>query len=132
MINTEMIQKAVDWWADRITSSEGHSNGDYSLASIMGCALADSMMEPISDEKIAIFKEELFAQTETTMRERGVCYLACEYRPYRELAAAADKAGINRNNFPYKVDALIRSDGVVVSDGYRARNVWIYKVKGDG
>lgn len=37
----EAIEKAADWWAERILEDRPHSNGDNSFTSVTACLLAD-------------------------------------------------------------------------------------------
>lgn len=117
MIGDNEIQKAVNWWSDKLRSNSPHSNGDTGLASVMACIIADRGTKPVSDEQIAIFKEELTKSLEEHRADSWIS-LDCDYGPCRMLDAAAQKAGINVLNFPFKTGMEIREGKVRVSDGY--------------
>ncbi len=114
-VTKEAMEKAVNWWAEKVGGSQPHSNG---LASVMACMMADVGRKPVSESQIAVFKEEL-AKRITEVGERSRIFLSCDYGPCKMLSESAEIAGINVLNFPFKTDMTIL-DGkkVLVSDGY--------------
>ncbi len=115
--NKVVFEKAVNWWCEKLRGNAPHSNGDSSLPSIMACIMADRGTKPVTDEQIAVFKEELMKELEQSQDSFGIS-LECDYGPCRMLDAAAQKAGINVLNFPFKTGMEIRDGKVRVSDGY--------------
>lgn len=117
-VTKEAIEKAVNWWAEKVGGSQPHSNGDDGLASVMACMMADVGRKPVSKVQIATFKEEL-AKRIAEAGDRSQIFLSCDYGPCKMLSESAEIAGINVLNFPFKTDMTIR-DGkeVLVSDGY--------------
>lgn len=124
MTKTHAIKTAAKWWADKLKRRQPHSNGDNSSHSRFACLLADLGTEPITDEQLALFAEELEREIGKYMDENPDRYthIGCDYGPCRTLHEAAKKAGINALNFPYKTNMLIEQNGAVytvqVSDGY--------------
>ena len=118
----ESFDKAINWWADKISKREAHSNGDNSTSSVMACILADMGYKQPTEEQLKIFREELRNQLEQEYEEyKGMwaIFLGCDYGPGRALREAAKKADINDLNFPFKTNMRIEPDGkVLVSDGY--------------
>lgn len=125
MTRETAIKTAAKWWADKLRQRAPHSNGDNSPASVFACMFADMGTEAASEEKIAVFTEELEHQIQEHMdniNNRYVC-LDCDYAPCTLLAESAARAGINRLNFPFKTDMIIEQGismdyKVLVSDGY--------------
>lgn len=117
-VTKEAMEKAVNWWAEKVGGSQPHSNGNDGLASVMACMMADVGRKPVSESQIAVFKEEL-AKRITEVGERSRIFLSCDYGPCKMLSESAEIAGINVLNFPFKTDMTIL-DGkkVLVSDGY--------------
>ena len=124
MTKEEVIIVAVQWWSDKLMSGKPHSNGDNSPASVFACMFADIMAKSISKEQISIFEKELTgilnAEYDTQLFRYGFksIYIGCDYAPCNLLYTAANKAGINPNNFPYKTHMQIARNSVSVADGY--------------
>lgn len=59
ILEKETIEKAVNWWAEKVTANQPHSNGDNSNTSIVACLFIDSMAKKISEEQVEVFKKEL-------------------------------------------------------------------------
>ena len=118
----ESFDKAINWWADKISKRAAHSNGDSSTSSVMACIFADMGYKQPTEEQLKIFREELRNQLEQEYTEcNGTwdIFLGCDYGPGLILSKAAKKAGINELNFPFKTNMRIRPGGeVLVSDGY--------------
>lgn len=124
MTKTHAIKTAAKWWADKLGRREPHSNGDNSTRSVFACLLADSGTKAITDEQMVLFTEELERGIQNYMDKypHRHTFIGCDYGPDRVLGEAADKAGINYLNFPFKTNLLIEQIGdgytVKVSDGY--------------
>lgn len=58
-LTKETIEKAVNWWVEKVTANQPHSNGDNGYTSIVTCLLADSMVKKISKKQVEVFKKEL-------------------------------------------------------------------------
>lgn len=127
-VTKEMAHAMESWWGERINGDSIHDNGDNSLSSVLAGVLADSMNEPADEEKVTKFVDVL---TEKIIKEVeggafGLFYqLSTDYAPSRFLREAAEEAGINPNNFPWKTAMDIRKNEngelvAMVSDGYRA------------
>ena len=113
MSRDEMITVAVDWWANKLQNVH-HDNGDpiSALAMMMADMIAEKHKP--TEEQIDIFKREL----KTKIEERSECRLSCDYGPCKDLADAAEAAGIDNSRFPYKTYMVITEKEVRVSDGY--------------
>ena len=48
ILKKEIIEKAVNWWVEKVTANQPHSNGDNGYTSIVTCLLADSRTKKIS------------------------------------------------------------------------------------
>lgn len=53
----EAIEKAADWWAERILEDRPHSNGDNSFTSVTACLLADMGRQNITPNQADTFKK---------------------------------------------------------------------------
>ena len=112
-LTKETIEKAVNWWVEKVTANQPHSNGDNGYTSIVTCLLADSMVKKISKKQV-----EVKAWTEIS--------IWCDYGPCVMLEQAALEAGIPATNFPFKTWMYIsEKDGIEVHDGYGAPPVRI-------
>lgn len=124
MTKTHAIKTAAKWWTDKLKRREPHSNGDNSTSSVFACLLADSGTKAITDNQLVLFTEELERGIQNYMDKYPYrhTFIGCDYGPDRVLGEAADKAGINYLNFPFKTNLLIEQIGdgytVKVSDGY--------------
>ena len=117
------IKTAVKWWTDKLRRRSPHSNGDNGAASVFACLLADINAENIQNDKLDLFTTELENGIREAMtRNERFVWLGCDYGPDMVLRDAADKAGINYLNFPFKTNLCIEQIGdgysVKVSDGY--------------
>lgn len=118
MDRDKSIEKAVNWWAEKITNGCLHDNGARDASSVFACMLADIGAKNIEKQQVDIFKKEL---TRIIKGEEQLLdiWLSCDYGPGVLLGEAAEIAGINPLNFPFKTNLIIKSDGkVLVSDGY--------------
>lgn len=116
MINEEYVEKAVNFWVDKITSNEPQFNGDYSgpsiLASIMGTLLKKDSKP--TEEQIEMFKKELHDLIVT----KEPYMIITDYDPDEILSEAAEKADIKPTVFPWKHTMFFENNGVYVKEGY--------------
>ena len=117
------IKTAAKWWTDKLRRRSPHSNGDNGTASVLACMIADLKSENIQADKLTVFATELENGIREAMAQNERCvWLGCDYGPDLVLREAADKAGINYLNFPFKTHMSIEQMGdgysVEVSDGY--------------
>lgn len=124
MDRERVIEVAVNWWADKISKRHHHDNGDNSTASVMACLMADMGHKETTEEQVEVFKRELTALLTDEYEnffgksEHGSILLGCNYGPSLILDKAAEIAGINILNFPFKTFMYIGKGEVKVSDGY--------------
>ncbi len=116
-LTDEQIEKAVDWWAERIeqpTFDAGADSPEMELAEIM----ASMLTKPIAEGCIEKFKNEL----RSTLKDKDFNPwhgLHTDYHPNLILFEAAQASGVNENNFPWKTNMYFKDDGSVqVSSGY--------------
>lgn len=122
----ETIEKAVNWWAEKVTANQPHSNGDNGYTSIVTCLLADSTAKKISKKQVEVFKKELAMRIEKEAKAWAKISVGCDYGPCVMLEQAALEAGIPAANFPFKTWMYIsEKDGIVARDGYGAMPVKI-------
>lgn len=55
----EAIEKAANWWAERILEDRPHSNGDNSFTSVTACLLADMGRQNITPNQADTFKKSI-------------------------------------------------------------------------
>jgi len=117
-LTEEQIEKAVEWWADRVcapvfsglsaTDRADPVNDAYQMAEMM----ATIAVKPVDDSKRQAFidalKEELSSPDYNSWMGLGV-----DYGPDLVLARAAEKAGISISNFPWKTHMSFLEDGKV-------------------
>jgi len=134
-LSREVINKACEWWADRLKGPTfdhvGKSRSKLSKSELASSDAASLMAlqatEVVSAQQLDKFKEALAA--ELSSWDRNGSYhniLSCDYGPCQELADAAKVAGVNTANFPWKtVMWLAPSDGkkLSVALGYGAAPV---------
>ena len=126
ILEKEIVEKAVNWWAEKVTANQPHSNGDNGYTSIVTCLLADSTAKKISKKQVKVFKKELAMRIEKEAKAWTVISVGCDYWPCVMLEQAALKAGIPAANFPFKTWMYIsEKDGIEVRDGYGAPPVRI-------
>lgn len=101
-LTKETIEKAVNWWVEKVTANQPHSNGDNGYTSIVTCLLADSMVKKISKKQVEVFKKELAMRIEEEAKAWTEISIGCDYGPCVMLEQAALEAGIPATNFPFK------------------------------
>ena len=109
---------AAAWWAGKIGGNTRHGNGDTSLSSAFAMWMADAGQETPSSEQINAFKTALIRGIEELALRMREVPLFCDYGPGGILHNAAEEAGINELNFPFKTGMFVSPDQVRVSDGY--------------
>ena len=118
-LTDEQIEKAVNWWAERIeqpTFDAGADSPEMKLAEAMAQMLTSTVAEGCTEK----FKNELRSalKKEDFDPWHGI---HTDYHPDPILFEAAKEAGVNENNFPWKSSMYFRDDGSVqVSLGYGA------------
>lgn len=119
------IKTAAKWWADKLRQRAPHDNGDKSRSSAFAMILADMLTTPMSEDQLIHFQKALEEGIDRDLKEHGEALggvMGCDYGPCNLLSAAAEQAGININNFPYKTYMHIKNTGddytVLASDGY--------------
>lgn len=122
---------AADWWVKKISSNAPHSNGDRSAINLFAMALADYGRSPITEEQLDIFKAEVVKGIEEYPYNCAID-LYCDYGPGLILRDAADKAGINHLNFPYKTGMYVSETEVRVKEGYGQPYDTIWRKQADG
>ena len=119
MVDEKIVKTAVEWWAEKISGNEPHSNGDNSPVNRIAMMIADSGRKNITEDQLNFFKEELSQGIKEHFTENEYdLFLCVDYTPCTLLNKAAEKSGINVLNFPFKTDMRIYSNCVEVSDGY--------------
>lgn len=124
MTRETAIKTAAKWWADKLRQRAPHDNGDNSRSNQLAMILADMLTTPMSEDQLTRFQKALEEGIDQDLKEHkgygGT--MGCDYGPCNLLSAAAEQAGINLNNFPYKTHMHIKNTGddytVLVSDGY--------------
>nr|UWD64126.1 MAG: BTG family protein [Bacteriophage sp.] len=120
-LDKKTIEKAINWWAEKVTANQPHSNGDNGYTSIVTCLFADSTAKKISKKQVEVFKKELAMRIEKEAKAWTKISVGCDYWPCVMLEQATLKAGIPAANFPFKTWMYIsEKDGIVVRDGYGA------------
>lgn len=125
----EAIEKAANWWAERILEDRPHSNGDNSFTSVTACLLADMGRKNITPDQADMFKKALAKRMAEYAESRMFNHFSimCDYGPCGMLIDAANEAGISAANFPFKTTMFVtEKDGIMVRDGYGASVVKLW------
>lgn len=125
MINAETPGHAVaQWWAEQL-GAPTFNNGD-GLTSLLASAL-NGNPGPLSPAQVDLFVEDLAVRVNDSLAVRESYNeglprvpLGTDYHPDRELAEAAEGAGIPASRFPWKTMTWTTPDYVTVSLGYGA------------
>ncbi len=117
-LTEEQIEKAAEWWADRVCKptfsglSDEERKDPRNLQYQLAEAMASTLVEPVgSDQRqqfIDALKEELM-----NPEYNPFWGLDVDYHPCLTLANAAKKAGIPSTNFPWKTRMRFSEGGVV-------------------
>ena len=130
-IPKEVAEVTAKWWADKISGDVKFDNGDTSFGGLMCAAMAKTLVKSVTDEQKKTFVDKL---TEIILKNQFDC-VSVDYHPDGQLKEAAEAAGINENNFPWKTvtwmlyDKETDSFRVVVREGYCADSQQIYPVQ---
>lgn len=108
---------AADWWASKISGNVRHDNGDTSPTNMFAMLLADAGRMPLTREQINTFKAAVIKGIEE-YPYNGEIDLYCDYGPGLILRDAADEAGINHLNFPFKTGMFVTALEIRVKEGY--------------
>lgn len=124
------IEKAVEWWADKLRSCKNSglsaaerrnpASGAYQMAEMLMTATKPK----VTDEQIETFKS-LLASTFKSWPAGAHIWLDVDYHPDRALADALAGAGIENamGVLPIKTSMWIEGDKVSVRYGYGADEV---------
>ncbi len=124
----DRIDAAVKWWSEKVSSRVHHENGDKSSSGRFSMALADFLVQPVTDEQKVIFEAELKKELTEKYKEWGdYLVVGVDYSPDLPLINAAEKAGINTMNFPFKTYMSFRDNRLSVREGYGAQPVTIWE-----
>ena len=118
-LTDEQIEKAVNWWAERIeqpTFDAGADSPEMKLAEAMATMLtstvAEGCIEKFKNELCRALKDEDYNPWDG---------LHTDYGPDRTLSEVATASGVDTNNYPWKTNMYFEDDGSVrVSLGYGA------------
>jgi hypothetical protein len=124
-LTDEQIEKAVNWWAERIAcpkfdglsqeERKDPANRSYQMAEVMASMLVEPIDNSVSDK----FKAELRKQLENDYNPYHGLHV--DYGPDLILGNAAQAAGVSAHNFPWKTSMYFGEDGTVkVRSGYSA------------
>lgn len=127
-LTREEATVAAEWWASKIDGRHHHDNGDRSSTGVMSMFLADMCMEAPTKEQIEQFKESLISHLldDENWSLLGFGGLHCDYGPGLFLRDAAEEAGIEELNFPFKTSMYFQDGEILVRDGYMAPPKKIY------
>lgn len=131
MRRDEMINVAVDWWANKLQNVH-HDNGDPTSALAMMMADLYVMKKQITEEQIDTFKKNLKSNISNILEHCSLkeIWIDCDYAPDDILSVAAVSAGIDPLRFPFKTGMRISKTEVKVSDGYAQPYVTIARLEG--
>ena len=125
MTRETAIKTAAKWWTDKLRQRAPHDNGDNSRSNQLAMILADMLTTPMSEDQLNRFQKSLEEGIDQDLKKYGDAFgvsMGCDYGPCNLLSAAAEQAGINPHNVPYKTHTYIRKNGddytVLASDGY--------------
>lgn len=97
-----MARAAAHWWAERADGTAHHNNRGGDLASVFAGILADTMNTPPQCGALEKFEEILAEKIMTAEFPYMWSSIWVDYGPDQILAEAAQEAGINCANFPWK------------------------------
>ena len=131
-ISDKVIEKAVELWARKLYNPS-FDNGDNSESGGMTFLLAtmniltDKAEIKDMESRVKVFCDTL-TKTLKDKRDRReyLPYLSVDYGPCRELAEAADVAGIPHSQFSCKSSVYMHDGYVGMSFGYGARTSYYY------
>lgn len=123
-----LTDAAVEWWAKKISGEEPHDNGSNDFSSFAACRMADMGQKKITEKQLFVFKEVLRGEIEVSKRKCDCLILRCDYGPDENLGFAAEQAGINFLNFPFKTWMAIKDEKIEVYEGYATPEKVIFEI----
>lgn len=108
---------AAEWWAKKIGGEIHHDNGDNSPLNKLAMLMADSAQTRPTEAQIEVFKAAVIKGIEGYPYS-GEIDIYCDYWPGLILSDAAEEAGINKMNFPYKTGMYVSEKEIRVKEGY--------------
>lgn len=146
-VSDVIIDRAVELWCRALRNPQ-HDNGDKSLAGVLTAGLAGEnaarAIDRVDDYAGAIerFRSILTARLRFLRDHHGEPTgehgpygpikhhfdhgLHADYSPERELAKAAEEAGVPLNAFPWKSSVWMSTECVSASFGYAAEDIYHY------
>lgn len=109
---------AAEWWSKKIGGEIHHDNGDNSPLNNLAMLMADSAQQKPTEAQINTFKTSVIKGIEQYPLRSGEIDIYCDYGPGLILRDAAEEAGINKMNFPYKTGMYVSEKEVRVKEGY--------------
>lgn len=109
---------AAEWWAKKIGGEIHHDNGDNSPLNKLAMLMADSAQKKPTEAQINTFKAAVIKGIEEYPYKVDEIDIYCDYGPGLILRDAAEEAGINKMNFPYKTGMYVSEKEVRVKEGY--------------
>lgn len=109
----KIINIAAQYWINIIKSGKDHDNGDNSFAGFICSHLANESTEELENEKLEKFRKAFFEEFKKVVKEyprESEVNLYCDYNPGWVLSEAAEKAGINEMQFPWKTGIVVGLD----------------------
>lgn len=130
-ISDEALAAAAEWWAKAIDRPK-FDNGGTDEANMLSRMLMTIQAQPVTEAQLDTFKTrliELLREKSPVESLRPDLCLHVDYHADQVLCDAADAAGIQHENFPWKTVMWIDADGggkVTVRHGYGAETQLVY------
>lgn len=126
-------EAAAAWWAQQlgaptykmVGSQEPREDQERALFAEL-VMLGEAAKNPMSSEQGDTFVAALAPKIAEVLGRANRMTLAVDYGPDRELAEAAEAAGIARSRFPWKTCMWIARDHVTASLGYHGATTLIW------
>jgi hypothetical protein len=109
----KIINIAAQYWINIIKSGKDHDNGDNSLTGFFCSHWANESTEELETEKLEKFRKAFFKEFKKVVKEyprESEMDLYCDYGPGWVLSEAAEEAGIDTIQFPWKTGITIGPD----------------------
>ena len=122
LFDDKVINMAALYWISIIAEGQDHDNGSLDFASLMCARLANNAAIKVPVENLRKFKEA-FAKhfkllTDKYPNSKEVTTY-CDYSPGLVIRDAAEEAGINEIQFPYKTGILIGPNYILERRPYK-------------
>lgn len=124
----EIALMAANWWADKVIAPK-FDNGEQSGTGFMIKAMAELLVEPVTENQRELFVSYLSKEIEVKLSENKRVILSVDYHPDLLLADAATFAEISLDNFPWKSCMWISKNHISVCYGYMKAEQYIYSNK---